>query len=194
MPPITTAQVFQIFPWLILAYLTFIAFTYQNRIWCTFRRYDKSKKGKWANARNKDGTWGDVEFEGGIYHVEPARTVLGWRLLLGFFPMPVRESDYVQGSARALDPATFNNTFSAEERKQLDRTDDLKGLMVANRESTKAAGGKKGLLEQWMPLIMIGGLLIIGFFVFQQQKKLDMIGLGQNVIEGQMARIQEKLP
>lgn len=194
MPPITTAQVFQIFPWLVIAYLVYQAFVFQNRIWCTFRRYDKSKKGKWANARNKDGTWGDVEFEGGIYHVEPARTVLGWRLLLGFFPMPVRESDYVQGSARALDPATFNNTFSAEERKQLDRTDDLKGLMVANKEATRVAGAKKGMLEQWLPMIMILGIVVLGFLAFQQQKKIDLLGAGQNFMEAQLGKIQEKLP
>ena len=194
MPPITSSQLFTYLPWLVLGYFVYIAYTYQNRIWCTFRRYDKSKKGKWANARNKDGTWGDVEFEGGLYHVEPARTVLGHRMLLGFMPFPVRESDYVQGSARALDPANFNNSFSAEERKQLDRTDDLKGLMVANRESTKGAAGKKGMLETYLPFIMIAGFAIIGYFVYSQGHKMDMLGAGQNLLEAEVAKILANLP
>jgi hypothetical protein len=188
-------MMFQYLPWLILGYFTYIAYTYRNRIWCTFRRYDKSKAGKWANARNKDGTWGDVEFDGGLYHVEPARTVIGWRMLLGFLPFPVRESDYVQGSARALDPSTFSNTFSAEERKQLDRTDDLKGLMVANKESVQQGSKmKQGLLQQYMPFIMIAGFAIVGYLVFQMQHRMDMLGAATNLIEAQLAKILANLP
>jgi hypothetical protein len=188
MPPISSSQMLMYLPWLILIYLTYIAYGLKAKILCTYRRTDRTKIEKWATPNQSR-----IEFEGGWYQVEPARTVIQWKALLGFFPVPVRALDFRHGSSRALDPSTFNSDFTAEERKQLDRTDNLLGLQTASQQATKG-NRKSGMLEQYLPYIMLAGFVILGYFVFQVSAKADKIGFGQNVIQQQLGKIINSQP
>ncbi len=155
----------------ILFYLTYVAYDWRNKIWCSYRRRDRTKIERWTKS-NKKGQWGDVEFEGGLYHVEPGRTTLIWKMVLGFFPMPARSLDFRHDSARALDPDTFENSFTAEARKELDTTDEVRAMSEGHQ---KALGSKKkgGFLADYMPIIMLIGFVALGFMIFQLIKAVN---------------------
>lgn len=188
MPPISTSQMFTYLPWLVLIYLAYILYGLKTKILCSYRRTDRTKIEKWATPNQSR-----IEFEGGWYQVEPARTVIQWKVYAFMFPVPVRALDFRHGSSRALDPSTFNSDFTAEERKQLDRTDNLLGLQTASQQATKG-NRKQGMLEQYLPYIMLAGFAIMAYFIFQVSGKADRIGLGQNVIEQQLGKIINSLP
>ena len=189
MPPISTSQMFTYLPWLVLIYLTYIAYGLRTKILCTYRRTDRTKVEKWTTPNQSR-----IEFEGGWYQVEPSRTVIQWKFLLGFFPVPVRALDFRHGSSRALHPETFDTSLSPEERKQLDRTDNLMGLQTASQQATKGSQKRGGMLEQYLPYIMLAGFVIIGYFIFQIQGNQNKLGLGQNIMEQQLGKIIDRLP
>ncbi len=182
--PSTMLAFFCIF---ILIYHIYSVNSTNKKIWCTFRRADRTIAAKWALA-----TQGRIEFEGGWYDVEPDRTQLTikWNPL----PMWVRSLDFRHGSARALHPDTFDNSYSAEARKQLDLSDDIRAYDQGNQASLNARAGKQGMLQQYFPIIVIGLLVMMGWMIWQQQHKTDLLGLGQNTIEIQMGEIMKRLP
>jgi preprotein translocase subunit SecG len=159
----------------------------RNKIWCTFRRVDRTKINKWA----KNGQ-GRIEFDGGWYEVEPARVTLA----LKWEPLPtwVRTLDFRHDSSRALDPDTFDNQYTPEARKQLDKTDDIRALEQGNQQALSARGGKQGLLERYMPFIVVIGFVVIGFFLYNLMQHQNQLGVGQNTIEVQLGQIMNKLP
>jgi hypothetical protein len=175
---------------MLLLYLTFEAHTAKERIWCSFRRKDKTLIHKWAR-RKKNGGWDDIEFEGGLYHVEPDRTIFGWKLLLGFFPIGVRCADFRHNSGRALDPDTFDNSYTPEQRKELNIADDIRDFANGNASSV---GGKmkKNMLESLMPIIVVIGFLILGYLVFNMQKSMTLLGKSQQYIEQQIGVIRQQ--
>lgn len=173
----------------VLIYLTYTAYTLKNKIWCSFRRRDRSKVEKWAII-SKKGKWNDIEFDGGLYHVEPKRTVLVWRMMLGFFPMPVRCLDFRHDSSRALDPDTFENTFTPEERLKLDASDDIRQLGEANDRALPTTRIKQGMFEKLMPIITIGGFIVFGYLLWMMKQDQNQIGNQSNVIMQQLGEIK----
>ncbi len=163
----------------------------KNKILCTLNRADRTKIQKWAKI---DQT--RIDMDGGWYEVKPECTTLRlWDSGIHFlFPTWVRCSDYRHGSAKPLNPDTYDNTYSAEERKQLDKTDDIRALEQGNQRSLIQGAGKQGLFQKYLPIIMIGGFLIIGWFLWQMQAKMNLLGAGQNYIEGVLGDIMSKLP
>lgn len=159
-----------------------------HRIWCSYRRADRTKLEQWAKENQKV-----IIFDGGKYHVEPSRVVL--KLYTGgihiLFPTWVRCLDYRHDSARALHPDTFENSFTAEERQQLDASDDIAQLLKGSQQAMIKP--QKQLLGSWMPIIVIVGFLIVGWLIYSQQGKIDMLGNGQNYIEQQMGQILQKM-
>lgn len=171
----------------LMAYHFYSVYSVRNKIWCSFRRADRTKVEKWAKENQAR-----IDFDGGWYHVEPSRTVL----MLKWNPLPmwVRALDFRHDSARALHPDTFDNAFTPEARKQLDKTDDIKALEIGNNQALAGGKQKKGLLESFMPIIVIGGFLIVAWFLWQQQHKIDMVGQATNIIEAQLAKILSRMP
>jgi hypothetical protein len=191
--PLNTTSLLLYFLASVLIYLTYIAHNIKNKIWCSYRRPDRTKIERWV-AIGKDGRWSDVEFDGGWYHVEPSRTVLMWKVFLGFFPMPIRCLDFRHDSARALDPSTFQNSIDAQMRKDLDKTDELRAIFKASSE--QAANIKKrrgGMFEGYTPIILLIGFVVLGWFMYQMIGKLDMIGNGQNLVESQLNVLQQMI-
>ncbi len=166
----------------IVFYLTYTAYDWKKKIWCSFRRADRTKIEKWAKVSEKR-----IEFDGGWYHVEPSRATLMWKMVLGFFPMPARSLDFRHDSPRALSPDDFSNDFTPEARKQMDTADEVRGMSEGHM---KALGSKKkgGLLSDYMPIILVVGLLVLGFMMYQQQKRMDMLGQAINVLQQMIMR------
>ncbi len=159
--------------------ITFLAigflsiYSKKNKILCTFRRVDRTQIKKRVKA-----TDANVEFDGNLYDVEPGRTNLVWT----FFGWD-RISDYRSNSRRPLDPLDFTNSWDDDPkvRKMLNK----KQAIADWQQGTVQGMGKMkmGLLQQYQPLIILLGFAVMGFFLFQMTKKLDLIGFGQNAIQ-----------
>jgi hypothetical protein len=170
---------------LIIVYQSYTTYAYKDKIFCTFRRRDKTKIEKWVKSAQ-----GRIAFDNGWYDVDPARTVLQ----LKWMPLPIwiRTLDFRHDSSLALHPDTFDNTLTPEGRKQMNITDDLRALEQGNQSSLAPGKLQQGMLSKWLPIIVIVGFVIIGYFVFSQQKKLDMLGAGQNFIEQSLSQLLQK--
>lgn len=179
------ANVIVYFLLFILAYQVYSVYSVRSKIWCSFRRADRTKIERWAKKDQQR-----IEFDGGWYHVEPDRTTL----MIKWMPLPmwIRCLDFRHGSSRALHPDTFDSSMDDVERKRLDISDDIRAYDEGSRKAYEQKG-KVGLLQQWLPIILLIGMLFIGYMVYQQQKRVDMLGLGQNVIESQLQKIIEGL-
>ena len=173
----------------ILGYLTYVAYTFKTRIHCTFRRVDRSKIEKWAKMM-QGGKWPDIEFEGGWYHVHPGRTVIMWKIIFGFFPMPYREADYREGDANALDPANFNVGFEDKERKLLDTADAVRGWSEGSRKAMETKG-KKGFMASLMPLLIIIVVAIFGWMIWTLNQKVDAVGNGLNMLQQMLQQMKK---
>ncbi len=163
---------------LVCVYASMSARGLKDKIWCTFRRRDRTKLEKWAKQNQ-----GDVVFAGGKYHIDPSRTTLMlWTKGIHFFlPIWIRSLDFRHDSPNALNPDTFDNSFTPEDRVDLDTRDEIKAFNQGNTQNT--AKQKKGLLENLFPILVIVGFIIVGYMLYIQGKRMDMIGIGQNVIE-----------
>ena len=161
----------------------------KGKILCSFTRRDRTKILKWVKISQAR-----VEFDGGWYHVEPSRTVQRlWESGIHFIiPIWVRCSDYRFDSSRPLNPDTFDNQFTPEERKQLDKSDDIRALQQGNQQSLNAKSGKQGILQQYLPIIVLVGFILCGWMLWQQQKKIDLVGYSINVVQEQNAIILKK--
>lgn len=168
----------------ILAYQAYTTYTLKDKIYCTFLRANKTKVEKWA----KD-TQRKIDFDGGWYDVDPARVVLH----LKWNPLPVwiRTSTYRHDSPRPLNPDTFDNKYTPEERKQLDKKDDIAELQAGNRQAL-SSGKQKVAIGGWLPIIILIGFVIVGFMLYQQQGKINQIGNGQNAIESMLSQLLQK--
>lgn len=160
-------------------------YSVRDKIWCTFRRIDKTKISRWARMGQSR-----IEFDGGWYQVEPGRVTLA----IKWNPLPawVRTLDFRHDSSRALDPDTFDNQYTPEARKQLDKTDDIRALEQGNQSALTAKGGKQGMLQQYLPLIVLIGFLAVGFLVYRQQAQVDKLGFAINFVQEQLGKLLQK--
>lgn len=139
----------------------------QGKIWCTFRRPDKTKVEKWAPMKSKY-----VHFDKGRYNINTKRiTLLRWkRGIFQFFPIFVPSLDFSWDSPNPLDPETFQNTWDTPEAREASGQEDA---FKAFAKGITSQVGKKSLLPEWLfPAITIGAILIIGFLVYQQSEHL----------------------
>lgn len=170
----------------VVLFQVYEVFDKRNKIWCGFRRRDRTKIEKWA----KDNQ-GRIDFDGGWYHVEPNRAMLMMKWLP--LPMYVRCLDFRFDSSRALHPDTFDNVYTPEERKRLDASDDIAAYEKGGQEALSIKS-KKGIMGTLPLIIGLIAVVIIGYMLYTQQHKIDMLGAGQNMIQGQMGQILQKLP
>ncbi len=169
----------------IVLWQVFSAYNYGNKIWCTFRTREKTLIGKWVKAN--DGT---VVFGRGKYTVDPSRVFLGIKWLP--LPMWVKIADFRYNSPLALEPHSFDNSLTPERRTQLDISDAVEGYTRGGQKAL-AASKKKGFMEGWLPILLIAGIVIIGYLVYKQQARIDLLGNGQNAIQQQLSQIIERL-
>jgi len=169
---------------LLIIFQTYSVYDANKKIWCVFRRADRTKVSKWAKPFQTR-----IEFDGGWYEVEPARitTMIKWLPL----PTIVKSLDYTYLSTRAQDPATGDSTLRPEERKALDTSDDMKALKDGNQQTLKGGVVKQNALQQYMPMITIVGFLILGYLIYTQRGQNDQLGFAMNTIQSQLAKIMQ---
>jgi hypothetical protein len=186
---LSTTQIIIVFLVLILGYGIFSVYMLKDKVYCTFRRKDRVVINKVVNIKS-----GRVVFSNCWYDLDPRRTTqkIVW---MGIIPTWVRCLDFREDSRYPLDPETFNNDAdSPSDRAALDMTDDLRALLETQKIAMNQKGsGKKGMLESLMPIIMICGFLIIGYFVYKEQAMVNSIGMQGNVTQSQIQDLQKTI-
>jgi hypothetical protein len=157
---------------LLVVYIVYDQYSKKDKIFCYFIRVDQTIIGKWVKK-----TSGRVDFDGGWYYINPDRILHKWHWI-GYYNTLIFKWD----SSQPLDPKTWNNEWEDPvARKNLDKREDIAAYNQAQREVTGKI--KMGMLQQYMPIIMIIGFLIIGYFVFTLKSNVDGLGAGQNALE-----------
>lgn len=168
---------------LTVVYAGYSAHMLKDRIYCTFRRKDKTRIEKWAKANQSR-----IDFDNGWYYLNPRRTTLTLvtKGIHAIIPIWARCLDFRHDSSQALDPDTFTNAWeSPEARKALNKEEDIRAYQQGNLQAIQGKQ-KKGMLEQFMPLLVVVGFLIVGYMVWTLTKKTDQLGLGLNVLQQMM--------
>lgn len=189
MASLSTTQIIIVFLVLILGYGIFSVYMLKDKVYCTFRRKDRVVINKVVNIKS-----GRVVFSNCWYDLDPRRTTqkIVW---MGIIPTWVRCLDFREDSRYPLDPETFNNDAdSPSDRAALDMTDDLRALLETQKIAMNQKGsGKKGMLESLMPIILVAGILIVGYMCYQINSRVDKVGLATNVTQEQLINIQKSI-
>ena len=183
-------QVLIVFALIIIGISYYKTWKLKDSIYCTFRRKDKTQISKFAKINQ-----GRIDFDGGWYILDIKCTTLKFVMVNQIIPTWVRCLDYHDGAAHPLNPETFSASYdSPQERKALDRTQSIQSLMTKqnNMKFLSGASGKKGMLESLLPILTIAGFLILGYLVWKMQANIDLIGNGQNFMEGQLDQLLKK--
>jgi hypothetical protein len=185
MPDMTT--MFLVVAFVVIFYASYSAHKLKDQIWCTFRRRDKTRIEKWGKVK-----YGRIEFDGGWYYLNTKRTTIKMVTsgIHQIMPIWVRCLDFRFDSNQPLDPDNFNADYdNPNDRKALDKSEDLTALMVSQANSL-GGNKKQGLLEKIFPIIVIAGFCILGYFVYSTMQKTDAVGYGMNVIQTQLEQIK----
>ncbi len=142
----------------------------QNKIYCSFRRIDKTKIEKFVpkNARY-------VIFDGGRYKIDTKRITLLWwnRGFNFFFPQRVPSLDFSWYSEVPHNPDDFKDTWDTPEaRNAASSEEDWKGF---NKGMSQQIGKKAGILTQYLPFILIAVGVIVAFLIYSQTQRLDLL-------------------
>lgn len=159
-------------------------YSLKDKIHCTFIKEDRTTIERIVKAKA-----GRIVFDGGWYKLDINRTTqkLKW---IGIFPTWMRCLIYRFDSPVPLDPADWHNDFKPEDRKALDRSDDIRALVEKSSGfNVKGGSNKKTFLESITPILTIAGFLILGYLIWKMQGNIDMLGNGQNYIESQLDQL-----
>jgi len=169
-----------------LAYSIFNTWQMKDKIKCTFIKQDGTEEDKYAKiSQNR------IDFSGRWFNLNSNRVILKL-VWIGVIPTWVRCLKYKFDSNMPLDPRTWNNTYdNPADRKALNRAEAIQSLMTKQKTLLGASAGKKSFLESLMPIITIGGFIILGYVVYSIMQKQDQIGLAQNVIQEMLLKMQK---
>lgn len=171
-----------------IGYSIYNTWSLKDKIYCTFIGQDGTQVHKYAKVKQSR-----IDWNGSWYNLNPGRITLKL-VWMGIIPTWVRCLIFKWDSNMPLDPKTWNNDYdNPRDRKALNRTEDLQSLMLNNKKSLINAGGKKSPLEQFLPIIMIIGIVGLGLLVYQQKTMIDKLGNGQNYIEQQVDGLQRTI-
>ena len=130
----------------------------------------------------------------GWFYVDLKRC-LHYRLHEGFpwflFPTMMSMLCYRFDSDRPYNPDDMTNSWpSPNDRAMLDKRDDIQAYNEGNRRSLGSV--KKGMLEQYLPYIVLLGFVILGYFIYDLKNSQNMLGAGMNAIEGMLGQLLKK--
>lgn len=148
----------------------------KGKIFCTFRRINKTKIEKFVSQRSKY-----VFFDPGKknpqgrYNINTKRITLLWfnRGIHQFFPMWVPSLDFSWHSPDPHNPENFKTTWDTPEAREASAQEDA--FKAFSKGLTSQIGGK-GRFPEWLfPAITIGAVAIIGYLVYQQGQHLTYL-------------------
>ena len=166
MPNLSMIQILVGFFVIILGVSFYQVYTLKDRIYCSFVRRDKTQIHKLAKI-----TQDRIDFDGAWYNIDIRCTTQKFQFV-GILPTWTRCLNYRYNSAHPINPDTGTNNYDdPKEKKALDRSASIQSL--ANKQNTimGAKAGKKGMLESLMPIILVLGILILGYLSYSSIKK-----------------------
>lgn len=171
-----TTQHYAIFIVVLLVFIFIRDLYYINtRILCRFTRIDKSVKKKWASSKTRR-----IEFDKGWYYIITQRIKFD-TMFFGLLPLKVLEFNWHNKYPVNPDSGKADDELP-EERKNLDKTEDIEAL---NRGTQKSYGSVKGgvLGGGWLPIMLVVGVVASLYFSWQLMGKVDMLGQAINVLQ-----------
>ncbi len=155
----------------VFAWAWYSASKLQNQIHCSYRRVDKTVIEKFTHRRSKH-----VRFDGQEYNIVPDRILLiRWkRGIHQFLPIWVQHLDFTWDYPYPLNPNDYKSPIiSPEVRNAINQEERMKAYA---RSQQQALGSKKGgMLQQYLPYIIIIGFVILGFWLYTQGQHISML-------------------
>lgn len=132
----------------------------RNKIYCTFRRVNKTKIEKFARMSSRY-----VIFDGGKYDIIPSRISFVWwnkGLINQLFPQWVATLDYSWFSRFPHDPNKMEVTAETPKtRKALNKEEWVESYYKGAKPS---AANKQNIIAQYLPWVAIGLVVIVAFY------------------------------
>lgn len=142
-----------------------------GKMLCSFRRRDKTKIEKLIKRKGKY-----IIFEDGRYNIDPRRITLFWytRGLHQFFPCWIPSMDFTFATPNAIDPETFETTWKTPEVANASQQEDS---MKAFSKGIQSQTGTKSKYPEWLfPMIIIGLIALIGYWIYQMSGQIAAQG------------------
>ena len=159
---------------LVVGMAAYSAIRLRNKIYCSFRRINKTKIDKFVPMHSRY-----VIFDGGKYKIDPKRITLLWynRGIHQFFPQWVPSLDYSWYADVPHNPDDFTDTWDTPEaRNAASSEEDWKGF---NRGMQTQIGKKGGSFEQYKTIIIIVAVVAVVYFIYSQGQaanaRMDML-------------------
>jgi hypothetical protein len=142
----------------------------KNKSFCTFRRANGTKYDKLVTTK---GNY--IIEEDGRYNIEPSRRSLYWfaRGIHQFFPQWIPSYDFSFDSPHAMDPKDFHNTWDTPQtRNASSQADSFRAFARGIQSQT----GKKSGLPEWLfPVIIIGLICLLGYWIYQMSGQIAQL-------------------
>jgi len=146
---------------------------YKNKMLCYFLRPNKQRIKKWVPLYTRY-----VRFDRGKYGIEQYRVnpkciVLEWWTggVNRFFPTLVPTLDFRWDSPNPIDPETSQSSWHTPEVEAAGYQGH--GYTAFARAAMQQTGGKQSKLMQFLPLIILGVLIIMAFVGYQYLGSLN---------------------
>ncbi len=155
----------------------------RDKIYCTFRRRNKQKIAKWVSMKDTHVVFDHMQFN------VVSRCVTFQYFTGGLFgwlnPMFVATLDYDASNEDPFNPDDLSESriITPRVRKTINNEDRMAAFA---RGVNIQAGKKKGGIADLLPWIAVLGLVIVGFFVYQDHQN-------QQILISQMQQIQATL-
>lgn len=142
----------------------------RDKIFCRFKRVNKTQIAKFVRMSSRY-----VVFDKQRYDIIPSCIVFEWwdkGLVHMLFPQWVASLDFTHTSRYPHDPNTLKPVIiSPEVRAVMDKEEWTKSY--ARSSVPKTGKAQQSILQQYLPFIAIGLVVVIGFYLYQNMKGLE---------------------
>ena len=171
-----------------IGYSIFQVWSLKDKVYCTFIRRDTTEINKYEKIKSAK-----ITFDNAYYNIVPDRVTLKL-VWCGIIPTWVKCLKFKWDSNMPINPKDWNNTYDKpEDRKALNRTEAIQSLNRKQEGILTGKGGKQGMLEKLMPVLVIAGFLILGWITYQLMGKVDQTGLAMNTIQQQLLDLKKSM-
>ena len=140
----------------------------RNKIYCTFRRINKTKIKKFVKMTSRY-----VIFDGSRYDIIPSCITFEWwdkGLIHMMFPQWVATLDFTWDSRFPEDPNTMNPVIiSPEVRNAMNKEEWVKSYA---KGFTPPSAKKQSTFQQYLPWLSIGLIVLVGFYLYSNMQMI----------------------
>lgn len=147
---------------------------FKNKMLCSFIRPNKQRIEKWVPLHSKYVVFDRGKYGIGHYDVDPDCITLMWydRGINRLFPSLIPYLEFKWDTPNPLNPNTFQSTWHTPEARHA-AWEEHQHIAFAKAASPAI---KKGRFPDWFfPLLTLGVCLILMFFLWQMNSKIDYL-------------------